>query len=70
MKLKCIQYYTPIEIENCGLTIGTYYQILDKNQIGYKVIDNLGRNFWYSIKCFEKIEEKRNNLIKELVNIS
>jgi hypothetical protein len=67
MRVKCIKDYDTVA-KLKGLTIGSYYQLTDIDNIGYRVIDNLGRNFWHTKECFEPIEETRDKLINELLN--
>ncbi len=69
MKLKCIK--EPNLIDNRkkhALTVGNYYQVTKQDNIGYQVIDELGRNFWYVKDCFEPIDKTRNAKIDNLLN--
>jgi hypothetical protein len=66
MKLKCIKDYDSVG-KLKGLTIDTYYQITDIDNVGYRTIDNLGRNFWFTKDCFEPIETARDKLLNELL---
>lgn len=67
MRLKCIKYYNYVELSK-GLTLDTYYQVTDIDNHGYRIIDDLGRNYWYTKECFEPLEETRDKLINELLN--
>jgi len=67
MRVKCIKDYDTVD-KLKGLTIGSYYQINDIDNIGYRIIDDLGRNYWYTKECFEPIEEARDNILNELLN--
>ena len=51
-----------------GLKIDTFYQVTDLDNIGYRIIDDLGQNFWYSKDKFEPIEDTRNKKINQLIN--
>ena len=51
-----------------GLRIDAYYQVTDIDTIGYRIIDDLGRNFWFTKDSFEPIEESRDKLLSELLN--
>lgn len=67
MRVKCIKDYNSIGRLK-GLRKDTYYQLTDINKIGYRIIDDLGRNFWFTKECFEPIEETRDNILNELLN--
>jgi hypothetical protein len=67
MRVKCIKYYDDVARLK-GLTLGNYYQITDIDNIGYRVIDDLGRNFWFTKECFEPIEETREKILNEILN--
>ena len=63
-----IKDYKSIElVYKPGIKIDSSYQITDIDNIGYRVIDELGRNYWYTKECFEPIEETRDKLINELL---
>ena len=75
MKLKCIKDYKvdkQYSLESYpyqpALKVGNFYQVTDKDKIGYKIIDDLGRNYWYVKDCFEPIQETRNDKINNLLN--
>jgi len=75
MKLKCIKDYKvdkQYSLESYpyqpALKVGNFYQVADKDKIGYKIIDDLGRNYWYVKDCFEPIQETRNDKINNLLN--
>ena len=75
MKLKCIKDYKvdkKYSLESYpyqpALKVGNFYQVIDKDNIGYKIIDDLGRNYWYVKDCFEPIQETRNDKINNLLN--
>jgi hypothetical protein len=51
MRVKCIKDYDTVD-KLKGLTLDTYYQLTDIDNIGYRIIDDLGRNFWYTKECF------------------
>ena len=49
-----------------GLTIDKSYTVTDINNIGYRIVDDEFRNFWYTKELFYPIEEERNKILKEL----
>ena len=63
MRLKCITNKYSNQI-----TLDKYYQVNDIDTIGYQIIDDLGRNFWYIKGSFVPIEEKRDKLLNQLIN--
>jgi hypothetical protein len=67
MRVKCIKYYGNLT-KSHGLTLDTYYQLTDIDKHGYRVIDDLDRNYWFTKECFEPIEEARDNILNELLN--
>jgi hypothetical protein len=67
MKIKCIKNHDSVGRLK-GLRIDAYYQLTDINNIGYRIIDDLGRNFWFTKDSFEPIEETRDKLLNELLN--
>lgn len=67
MRLKCIKCYDTIARLK-GLTLGNYYQITDIDKHGYRVIDDLGRNYWHTKECFEPLEETRDKLLNDILN--
>lgn len=68
MKIKCIKNNDSVGRLKGLLRIDTYYQVTDIDTIGYRIIDDLGQNFWFTKDCFEPIEEKRNKIINKLLN--
>jgi hypothetical protein len=51
-----------------GLTIDKSYKITDISPIGYRIIDNELRNFWYTKDLFYSISDERNRKIENLLN--
>lgn len=49
-----------------GLTIDKSYVVLDIDNIGYRIIDNELRNYWYTKELFYPIDEERNRKIKQI----
>ena len=49
-----------------GLTIDKSYPVLDIDSIGYRIIDNEFRNFWYTKELFYTIDEERDIKLKSL----
>lgn len=58
MKIKCIS-----DKEINGITINTCYHLIDTDVIGYRIIDDHGRHFWYIREHFEAIEEARDKIL-------
>ena len=67
MKIKCIKNNDSVGRLK-GLRIDAYYQVTDIDTIGYRIIDDLGRNYWFTKDSFEPIEEIRDRLLNELLN--
>ena len=67
MKIKCIKNNDSVGRLK-GLRIDAYYQVTDIDTIGYRIIDELGRNYWFTKDSFEPIEEIRDKLLNELLN--
>lgn len=67
MRLKCIDS-GPFYVDTSGITPNKFYEVVDKDNIGYLIIDDWGRKFWYSDWYFEPIEETRDKIINELLN--
>jgi hypothetical protein len=49
-----------------GLTIDKSYPVTDINSIGYRIVDNELRNYWYSKELFHPIDEERNRKIEQI----
>lgn len=49
-----------------GLTIGKLYTVTDIDRIGYRIVDDELRNFWYTKELFHSIDEERERKINEL----
>jgi hypothetical protein len=49
-----------------GLTIDKSYVVTDTDNIGFRIVDNELRNFWYTKELFYPIDEERNKKIEEL----
>lgn len=47
-----------------GLTVGKYYNIIDKDEIGYKIVNDVDYLCWYVKDYFESVDEMRNNKLK------
>jgi len=67
MRIKCIKNNDSVGRLK-GLRIDTYYKVTDIDSIGYRIIDDLGRNYWFTKDSFEPIEETRDKLLNELLN--
>ena len=49
-----------------GLTIDKSYTVIDINHIGYRIIDDEFRNYWYTKELFYSIEEERDRKLNEI----
>lgn len=49
-----------------GLTIDKSYVVTGEDNIGFRIVDNELRNFWYTKELFYPIDEERNKKIEEL----
>jgi hypothetical protein len=49
-----------------GLTIDKSYMVTGIDNIGFRIIDNQLRDFWYSKELFYPIDEERNKKIENL----
>ena len=49
-----------------GLTIDKSYIVTDIDNIGFRIVDNELRNFWYTKDLFHPIDEERNKKIEKL----
>ena len=49
-----------------GLTIDKSYAVTGINNIGFRIIDNEMRNFWYTKELFYPIDEERNKKLENL----
>lgn len=49
-----------------GLTIDKSYAVTDIDKIGFRIIDNEMRNFWYTKELFYPIDKERNRKLKDL----
>ena len=69
MWLKCI---TRTVMSNLGhrlamnITLNVSYKVIDTNNVGYNIINDLGKTGWYVKDYFEPIEEMRNDKLKKL----
>jgi len=49
-----------------GLTIDKSYAVTDIDKIGFRIIDNEMRNFWYTKELFYPIDEERKKKLENL----
>ena len=49
-----------------GLTIDKSYPVTGIDNIGYRIVDNEFRNYWYTKELFYPIDEEREIKLKEL----
>jgi hypothetical protein len=51
-----------------GLTIDKSYAVIDIDKIGFRIIDNELRNYWYTKELFYPIDEERNIKLDKILN--
>ena len=49
-----------------GLTIDKLYPVTSIDNIGFRIIDNRMREYWYTKELFYPIDEERNKKIEQL----
>ena len=49
-----------------GLTIDKSYPVTGIDNIGYRIIDDELRNFWYTKELFYPIEDERDKKLKQI----
>jgi hypothetical protein len=49
-----------------SLTIGRRYLVTERDNIGFRIIDDFGNEYWYDSSRFEPIEITRNNILEDL----
>jgi hypothetical protein len=49
-----------------GLTIDKSYTVTDIDNIGFRIIDDEMRNYWYVKELFHPIDKERSRKIEEL----
>lgn len=49
-----------------GLTIDKSYVVTDIDNIGFRIVDNEMRNYWYTKELFYPIDEERNKKIEQI----
>jgi hypothetical protein len=50
-----------------SLTIGNRYLVVERDLIGFRVIDDFGNDeYWYDSSRFEPVEITRNNILEDL----
>lgn len=50
-----------------GLTIEKYYEVIEEDEFGFMILDDIGRKFWYIKKRFYSIEEDREIKFKKIL---
>ena len=50
-----------------GLTIDKSYVVTDTDPIGFRILDNELRNYWYTKELFYPIDEERNKKIEQII---
>lgn len=49
-----------------GLTPNKSYVVTDIDNIGFRIIDNQMRDYWYTKELFYPIDEERNKKIEQI----
>jgi hypothetical protein len=52
------------------LTIDKSYPVTGVDNIGYRIIDDELRNFWYTKELFYPIDEERNDKLNQILSLS
>ena len=50
-----------------GLTIDKSYVVTGEDNIGFRIVDNELRNYWYTKELFYPIDEERNKKIEKII---
>jgi hypothetical protein len=51
-----------------GLTIDKSYAVIDIDKIGFRIVDNELRNYWYTKELFYPIDEERDIKLDKVLN--
>ena len=51
-----------------GLTIDKSYVVTEEDNIGFRIVDNELRNYWYTKELFYPIDEERNIKLDKILN--
>ena len=63
MKVKCID-----NVDGWfNITIGKTYKIIGEDELGYKIINDLGEENWYIKEWFKQLSKLRNETINKLL---
>ena len=65
MKIKCIN--NKWNNKKLSLTIGKSYDVINKTEYRYWIIDDEGDDGWYSKEYFKSLSEIRNEKIDKLL---
>jgi hypothetical protein len=57
-----------ISIRSKSITPDKSYRVTEVDDIGFKIINDNGQNFWYSKDKFYSLDEVRNIMINEILN--
>jgi len=50
-----------------GLTIDKSYVVTDIDSIGFRILDNELRNYWYTKELFHTIDKEKNKKIEKII---
>ena len=57
-----------------GITVGKIYQVTERDVLGggrsiyYRIIDDLGRNFFYGVEQFIDLSDAREVKLEQIIN--
>jgi hypothetical protein len=57
-----------ISIRSTSITPDKSYRVTEVDDIGFKIINDNGQNFWYTKDKFYSIDEVRDIMINEILN--
>jgi hypothetical protein len=57
-----------ISIRSTSITPDKSYRVTEIDNVGYRIINDNGQNFWYTKDKFYSIDEVRDIMINEILN--
>jgi hypothetical protein len=57
-----------ISIISTSITTDKSYRVTEIDNVGYRIINDNGQNFWYTKDKFYSIDELRDIMINEILN--
>jgi len=50
-----------------SLTVNKYYNVIEKDKLGFKILDDANRTVWYASSRFKPINQDRNDKLNKLL---